>query len=35
MKKDKLKIEKRILQLSFLGSVLFIVAEGVMAWCYI
>ncbi len=31
-KKDKLKIEKRILQLSFLGSVLFILAEGVMAW---
>ncbi len=32
MKKDKLKIEKRILQLSFLGSVLFIIAEGAMAW---
>ena len=30
-KKDKLRIEKRILQLSFLGSLLFIVAEGVMA----
>ncbi len=32
MKKDKLKIEKRILQLSFWGSVLFILAEGAMAW---
>lgn len=32
MKKDKLKIERRILQLSFLGSVLFIIAEGAMAW---
>lgn len=32
MKKDKLKIEKRILQLSFFGSVLFIIAEGAMAW---
>lgn len=32
MKKDKLKIEKRILQLSFWGSVLFIIAEGAMAW---
>lgn len=32
MKKDKLSIEKRILQLSFLGSVLFILAEGIMAW---
>ena len=31
-KKEKLTIEKRILQLSFFGSVLFIVAEGVMAW---
>lgn len=31
MKRDKLKIEKRILQLSFIGSVLFILAEGVMA----
>lgn len=31
-KKNKLRIEKRILQLSFLGSVLFILAEGVMAW---
>lgn len=31
-KRDKLAIEKRILQLSFLGSVLFILAEGVMAW---
>ena len=27
-----MKIEKRILQLSFLGSVLFIIAEGAMAW---
>ena len=32
MKKDKLQIEKRILHLSFWGSVLFIVAEGIMAW---
>ena len=32
MKKDKLKIEKKILRLSFLGSLLFIIAEGVMAW---
>ena len=32
MEKDKLQIEKRILHLSFLGSVLFIVAEGIMAW---
>ena len=31
-RKDKLAIEKRILRLSFLGSVLFILAEGVMAW---
>ncbi len=31
-RKDKLAIEKRILQLSFFGSVLFIIAEGVMAW---
>ncbi len=31
MKKDKLHIEKRILQLSFLGSVLFILAEAIMA----
>ena len=30
-KKDKLSIEKRILQLSFLGSVMFILAEGIMA----
>ena len=30
MKKDKLKIEKKILRLSFLGSLLFIIAEGVM-----
>lgn len=27
MKKDKLKIEKKILRLSFLGSLLFIIAE--------
>lgn len=32
MKKDKLHIEKRILNLSFVGSVLFILAEGLMAW---
>lgn len=31
-RKDKLAIEKRILRLSFMGSVFFILAEGVMAW---
>lgn len=32
MKADKLRIEKRILRLSFIGSVLFILSEGMMAW---
>lgn len=32
MKKDKLKIEKQILRLSFIGSILFVIAEGIMAW---
>lgn len=31
-RKNKLSIEKKILRLSFLGSVLFILSEGVMAW---
>ena len=30
--RDRLAIEKRILRLSFMGSVFFILAEGVMAW---
>ena len=32
MKKSKLKTEKRILKLSFVGSILFVLAEGIMAW---
>ena len=32
MKKSKLKIEKLILRLSFMGSILFVLSEGIMAW---
>ena len=32
MKKSKLKIEKLILRLSFIGSILFVLSEGLMAW---
>ena len=29
---SKMKLEKRMINLSFIGSVLFVVAEGVMAY---